>query len=164
MEKYPERVKLSWKTVRTVCYIIYWLVVLELIKHRVSLPVLLKVFEPSLRRTRKEKDVRHFIHTLDALLGRLYRADFCFQRSLILFRYLRSARYPVRIHYGVTYKHNQLRGHAWLTVDGKYLLERTDPRSVYTVIYTYPLHTPKHSEVHYEYVLETYHQAQRASA
>ncbi len=155
---------LSWHTVRAVCYTLRWLLLLELIKQRLPLPTLLKIFDAPPRKKQREEEIAHFVRAVEVLLGWLYHRDFCFQRSLLLFRYLRSCGYPVRIHYGVALHHEELRGHAWLTIGGRPFLERADPRAIYTVVYTYPLHAPKHTEVQDEHLFQTYYQAKQASA
>jgi len=62
----------------------------------------------------------------------------CLLRSLILFHLLRKQGLDAKIHFGIKDDVALSEGHSWLSLDGNPLLERTDPRSVYTDVYSYP--------------------------
>src|SRR5688572_16487353 len=76
---------------------------------------------------------------LDALL----EADFfvfkpsCWKRATVLHRYLALAGGATTIRFGVRKDvDSELKGHAWLELDGKPILESSPP--VYTVTYSFP--------------------------
>jgi hypothetical protein len=60
-------------------------------------------------------------------------------RSLILFRFLREAGVPVRVHFGVAREGTDLKGHSWLTLDGRPYAEATDPSPHFQVVYSFPV-------------------------
>jgi len=62
----------------------------------------------------------------------------CLLRSLVLYRFLREADVPVRLHLGIAWEAHTLSGHAWLTHNDRPLLEATDPADRFTVVLAYP--------------------------
>jgi len=60
----------------------------------------------------------------DACLAmpRLWRRDTCYVRALTLYRFLDPGEHSVRVHFGIEQpqsKGDRLRGHAWVSVDGR---------------------------------------------
>jgi hypothetical protein len=60
----------------------------------------------------------------NACLGmpRLWRRDTCYVRALTLYRFLDPGEHRVRVHFGIEQpqsKDDRLRGHAWVSVDGR---------------------------------------------
>lgn len=57
-------------------------------------------------------------------MPRLWRRDTCYVRALTLYRFLDAGDSSVRVHFGVeepSSKSERLRGHAWVSVDGRML-------------------------------------------
>jgi hypothetical protein len=86
----------------------------------------------------------HAAWLIDGLLRRSYRQTpgYCMERSLLLFHLLRRSGHDVALCFGVHRRGDDLRGHAWVTLDGLPVAEAADPRTVYTVTYTYPDDAP----------------------
>lgn len=62
----------------------------------------------------------------------------CMLRSLVLFRFLREAGVPVRLHFGAAREGDGLKGHSWLTLDGALFAEVTDPTPRFLTVYSFP--------------------------
>lgn len=62
----------------------------------------------------------------------------CLHRSLILFYLFRKKGLAVKIHFGVKNYISPLKGHSWLSLNGKYFLEQSDPRALHADMYSYP--------------------------
>jgi len=60
----------------------------------------------------------------------------CLRQSLGLYRTLIRLGYPVEIHFGVHKNVKELRGHCWVTVQGKPVAERT-PTETFKPVYSY---------------------------
>ena len=61
----------------------------------------------------------------------------CLRQALALYYVLTRIGYPAEIHFGVYKDKKELRGHSWVTVQGKPVAERT-PMEVFRVVYSYP--------------------------
>ena len=61
----------------------------------------------------------------------------CLRQALALYHLLSRLGYPVAIHFGVYKAGEALRGHSWVTVDGKPVAERLPPEALQT-IYAFP--------------------------
>jgi Transglutaminase-like superfamily len=61
----------------------------------------------------------------------------CLRQALALYHLLSRLGYPVEIHVGVYQAGEALRGHSWVTVDGKSVAERIPPEALQT-IYAFP--------------------------
>jgi hypothetical protein len=62
----------------------------------------------------------------------------CLRRSLALYHVLGRMGHPVSIHIGVRPGEGDLKGHSWVTIDGKAVGER-DPIEQFRTIYSYPI-------------------------
>lgn len=95
--------------------------------------------EPPLSGTRAERALR-IVRLTDLCLQRrvaLLRPS-CMLRSLVLFRFLREAGLPVRVHFGVAREEGSLKGHSWLTLDGLPFAEAGDPSTRFQIAYSFP--------------------------
>jgi hypothetical protein len=61
----------------------------------------------------------------------------CLRQSLALYYILTRLRYPFEIHFGVYKAGEALRGHSWVTVDGRAVAERIPPQAL-QAIYSFP--------------------------
>jgi hypothetical protein len=80
------------------------------------------------------------LHLTDRILERrvAYLRPSCLLRSMVLFRFLREAGVPVRIHFGVRREGDSLQGHAWLSLDGRPYAEAADPTARFQTVYSFP--------------------------
>lgn len=62
----------------------------------------------------------------------------CLIRSLVLFYLFRKKALGVKIHFGIKQNVSPFEGHSWLSLNGTYFLEHTDPLLLHTDIYSYP--------------------------
>jgi hypothetical protein len=62
----------------------------------------------------------------------------CLRQSLTLYRTLNRMGYPVELHFGVYKNGEKLRGHSWVTVEGKPVAEKTRTE-IFKPIYSYRL-------------------------
>ena len=62
----------------------------------------------------------------------------CFLRSLLLFWILRGKGLESKIYFGVKKRGSPLEGHSWISLNGKFLLEESDPQLTYIDIFAYP--------------------------
>ncbi len=116
-----------------------------MLQGRLSLPELVKAFDPPQRHKRAGRggDVERLLWLCRALLYRTHGTDFCMKQSLVLFYLLRQRDCPVRIHFGVAKTDSDdLTGHAWLDLRGEPLGEARDPRVAYKTTFSYPPVTP----------------------
>jgi hypothetical protein len=107
------------------------------LQHALSLPRLMRFFDVRPRRNSGSFEVDRVLWLTRGVLRRLFGARYCMKRSIILFRYLRRNRKDARIVFGVAKDGSELKGHAWVTIDGRpYAEEGTVER--YAVTYSYP--------------------------
>ena len=102
---------------------------------------ILKILDPVAPRKRalRPGEMELSARFADFIVLKLFRSrNPCLLRSLLLFRRMRSAGMDVRIAFGVGDLDADLKGHAWLTLDGKHFLEREDPSRRYQAVYVYP--------------------------
>ena len=117
-----------------------WIVVLSALANALSLPRALRIVSTDVRRKGKvEVDPVQLSTAIDALLG----ADFlvfkpsCWKRATVLHRYFALAGVATTIRFGVTREpKSELKGHAWLELDGQPILESSPPN--YKITYTFP--------------------------
>lgn len=108
-------------------------------QHRLPLPTLLALFEPTLQDAPLRAEELQRIERLTlAVLRRLYRRDFCMKQALLLYHFYRRAGMPVCIRSGVMRENGQLHGHAWVEWEGRPVAEAVDPRHQFALTYTYP--------------------------
>jgi len=62
----------------------------------------------------------------------------CLIRSLVLFYLFRKKALNVKIHFGIKKDMSLFEGHSWLSLNGKYFLEHSNPQLLHTDIYSYP--------------------------
>ena len=103
------------------------------------MPDLVRRFDASARSggTPRPDDLAHVVWLTKAVLFRLYRTDFCMKQSLVLFGLLSERGLPVQIVFGVKKEAGELKGHAWVELDGAPVGENVDPRTAYAPAYTY---------------------------
>lgn len=61
----------------------------------------------------------------------------CLRQSMALYRVLTRMGYPVEIHFGIHKDGDVLRGHSWVTLDGRCIAERTQTEA-FEPVYSYP--------------------------
>lgn len=66
----------------------------------------------------------------------------CMRQALTLYSILTDLGYPVNIYFGITKNGEQLRGHSWITLEGKPIAEIGDPTSSYHIVYSHPASQP----------------------
>jgi len=107
-----------------------------------SLPRLLSLLDPSHPPEPASAfgPLRHQVWLVDRLFNRRwgFRRQSCLRRSLVLFRSLRRAGYPVTIVFGVSLTDHVLEGHAWLELDQHPIAEPSGKVNRYRAIYHYP--------------------------
>ena len=118
-----------------------WILVLSVLARLLPLSRALQIVSTEVRRkpAKVEIDPAQLSTAIDALL----EADFfvfkpsCWKRATVLHRYLALAGAATTIRFGVRKDvDSELKGHAWLELDGKPILESSPP--VYTVTYSFP--------------------------
>ncbi|MDR4483612.1 MAG: lasso peptide biosynthesis B2 protein [Nitrospirales bacterium] len=62
----------------------------------------------------------------------------CLRQALVLYDMLMYLGYSVTIHFGILKMGEELRGHSWVTLEGKPVAEREDPGACHHVVYSYP--------------------------
>ena len=62
----------------------------------------------------------------------------CLTRGVTLYRFLRQAGFDVSLRFGLGEVEGRLEGHCWLVHDGRPLLEKRDPRAIYTETWRIP--------------------------
>lgn len=135
------RFHLQLGDVRWLPRIVGVLAVGEVLGQRLPLPRLARLLEGAPRpsdRMHGPDEVKRLVRLTQGLLRHLYRQDFCYPRSLILFHFLSRWGYPVRLHFGIRREGTRLAGHAWLELDEQPFAETRDPRATYSTTFTYP--------------------------
>lgn len=102
-----------------------------------SFPALLSRFEPA-GRPRPLAHPERAVRLVTGLLRRLYGRRYCLPRSLVLYRLLRGAGAPVRLHTGVRSLGGGLDGHAWVSVGGIAVGEPSDPADLFALTFSHP--------------------------
>jgi Transglutaminase-like superfamily len=117
---------------------LFWLPVTLRIR---TLPILLKHLARNKRYKRKMplKDAVGIVMRLCNL--RPFRSRIfpkrCLRQSLTLYRTLSQMGYPVEIHFGVHKDGDDLKGHSWVTIQGKPIVERTG-MEIFKSVYSQP--------------------------
>jgi hypothetical protein len=62
----------------------------------------------------------------------------CLTRGVTLYVFLRRAGMDVALSFGMGKPGKEFAGHCWLVMDGEPILERRDPRPVFTEMYRIP--------------------------
>jgi hypothetical protein len=115
------------------------LVALLVLQRLLSLPRLLKVFDPrTVRASKARVSLDRLAWLTRNLLKVTFRDRYCMKQSVLLFHFLRKWGYPVRLHFGVAKRDAELIGHAWVEVDGEPFAEYGDPLETYRITYSYP--------------------------
>lgn len=114
-------------------------VILSMLARLLSLPRALRIVSSEVRRKPAKVDPTQLSMAIDALL----EANFfvfkpsCWKRATVLHRYLARAGVATTIRFGIRRDGDgELKGHAWLELNGKPILESSPP--VYTVTYSFP--------------------------
>ena len=117
-----------------------WIVVLSVLARLLPLARALQIVSTNVRRKPAKVDVDPV--QLSTAIDALLEADFfvfkpsCWKRATVLHRYLALAGVATTIRFGVRREDSELKGHAWLELDGKPILESSPP--TYTVTYSFP--------------------------
>lgn len=122
-----------------------WVLVLSVLARLLPLSRALQIVSTEVRKKSTEVDVNpvQFATAIDALLETnfLVFKPSCWKRATVLHRYLALAGVATTIRFGVRKDGDrELKGHAWLELDGKPVLESSPP--VYTVTYSFPSNEP----------------------
>lgn len=89
---------------------------------------------------RDSRSVHSAVRYMDALLRRIpspARGD-CLPRSLTLYYFANKYGFPVRLHCGVQRTGGSLKGHAWISLNGKPFFEPGNPEDTYSITLTFP--------------------------
>lgn len=119
-----------------------WVVLVSVGARTLTLPRLLKITTPSLRREQslaREELEAGLARSIDSLLSinLFVFKPVCWKRAIVLQRYLALRGIRTRIVFGVKRADEQLlAGHAWLEAGNQPLLETETPR--YTITYAFP--------------------------
>lgn len=120
-----------------------WGLALPALLRLLPLPSLLRLLTPRVRaRKGSPESPASRAAVVMAVLSRLppLRSRPCLYRSLLLYKFLREAGLPVRIHFGVNRREagGGLVGHSWLTLDGRPFLEREELQGRFATVFSYP--------------------------
>ena len=120
-----------------------WVVILSVVARLLPLSRALQIVSTEVRRKSTGIDPVQLSTAIDALLEAnvfVFKPS-CWKRATVLHRYLALAGVPTTIRFGVRKDGDrELKGHAWLELDGKPILESSPP--VYTVTYSFPSNEP----------------------
>jgi hypothetical protein len=120
-----------------------WIVALSVLARLLPLSRALQIVSTEVRKKSTGVDPVQLSTAIDALLEAkvfVFKPS-CWKRATVLHRYLALAGVPTTIRFGVRRDgDSELRGHAWLELDGKPILESSPP--VYTVTYSFPSNEP----------------------
>jgi transglutaminase superfamily protein len=122
-----------------------WVVILSALARLLPLSRALEIVSTDVRPKSTRADVEgvQLSTAIDALLEAniLVFKPSCWKRATVLHRYLALAGVATTIRFGVRKEAgSELKGHAWLELDGKPILESSPP--VYTVTYSFPSKEP----------------------
>src|SRR5688572_16332145 len=116
-----------------------WVVVLSVVAKLLPLSRALQIVSTAVRRKSTQVDPAQLSTSIDALLEAnvfVFKPS-CWKRATVLHRYLALAGVATTIRFGVRRDGDrELKGHAWLEMDGKPILESSPP--AYTVTYSFP--------------------------
>jgi hypothetical protein len=110
-----------WLGIRMVA----WSAVLPALKRLVPLHVLTRLMWPRRRAARRSERVS----TVTFFAGRIYRVrpflrrDNCLERSLLNYRFLAREGMQPRLVLGAQRSEGEVRGHAWVTIDGRPIMD-----------------------------------------
>ena len=104
---------------------------------RLSLPDLMKFITPRKNSNKKwsSEKLKNWVFFWAGQKRALFQGT-CLKRSLVLYRYLRLQGEEARIIFGIRTENGELKGHAWVVVKEKPVVEGEDLN--YQVIYSYP--------------------------
>ena len=114
-----------------------WAFLMPILVHFLSIPDLMRFITPrknSSKQWRQDK-LRNMAFFWAGQKKPLLRGT-CLKRSLVLYRYLRLQGEPAQIFFGMRKEQGELKGHAWVLIDGKPVLDNEDLN--YQVVYSYP--------------------------
>ncbi len=84
--------------------------------------------------------IRRYVHAWMRIKG-LFIAQHCWSRTLLLYKFLKSAGYNVMIYTGIrkdSIDNISIIGHSWITIDGDVFDDRSDVAEAYYVTFSYP--------------------------
>lgn len=106
-----------------------WRLAMPVLKWALPLPGLVRLMWPEGRRSASEADRQRIVTLVHALYGprggRLL--DNCLERSLVTYRFLAEAGADPQLVVAVSDARGAVRGHVWVTVDGKPMREDDEP-------------------------------------
>lgn len=120
----------------------WWVVVLAVLARVLSLPRALHIVSTKVRAQTDHADPEQLATAIDALLETnfLVFKPICWKRAAVLHRYFALGGTATTIRFGVRKDDGELKGHAWLELDGQPILETSRP--VYTITYSFPSNDP----------------------
>ncbi len=86
------------------------------------------------------KIIRNYVHTWIGLKGLLI-PQHCWNRTLLLYKFLKSAGYNVAIYTGIrkdAIRKSSITGHSWVTIDGKIFDDKQDVADEHYITFHYP--------------------------
>ena len=120
--------------------VFYLTLILSVELYTKPLPTLLKALTPPPSFRLKNWDISKVVKWLDffSIWGIPPFRESCLKRSLILYKFLREKGIDVKINIGVKKEVKEVRGHAWLTLNGKpYLIQAGIPQK-FTLCFVFP--------------------------
>jgi transglutaminase superfamily protein len=127
----------AWLTTRMA----WWVALLSVLARVLPLPQALRIVSATVRPGLRGEaaDQKRFASAIDGLLATdfLVFKPSCWKRSVVLHRFFALSGVATTIRFGVRKEtEGGLKGHAWLELDGKPILESSPPN--YSVTYTFP--------------------------
>ena len=125
--------------------LVLWLFRLPIVLRTHTLPTLLQRLARS-ERLKTKMPLRDAVGIVTRIsnLGPFHSRIFpkrCLRQSLTLYRTLSQMGYPVEIHFGIHKDGEVLKGHSWVTIQGKPIAERA-AIEIFTSVYSYPQQLP----------------------
>ena len=123
----------------TLAKIFYLTAAVSILQRTSSIPKLVDFFDtrnPGSSQSPEKMD--RVVWLTDSILWFLFSEAFCVKKSLILFHYGRKFGMPISINFGVLKKADDLKGHAWVEVDGVPFGEEEESSAPFNVIYRRP--------------------------
>jgi hypothetical protein len=116
-----------------------WAAVLPALKFVLPLPRLVALVTPAERAPARDPAREQRVERLAARLYRTPRLgrDNCLERSLVTYRYLARAGSDPRLVVGMR-REDELRGHVWVTVDGRPVHDTPDFLAGFVPLMTFP--------------------------
>ena len=132
--------KIKFGDLFSLVHILYLSVAASILQRTTSIPKLIRFFDTDTPPpTKNIEKMERIVWLTDGVLWFLFDEAFCVKKSLILYHYGRRNGLPIRINFGVQKAGDDLKGHAWVEVDGTPFGEKAESSAPYKVIYSEPL-------------------------